>query len=256
MNIRKSIMEEERVFPTLFASVTKRTYGCLFYHEKNKESHDSNHAILYPDRIKEFENMVVDIKSFYHEKGRTPRIYQPDADGYFAKHKQILESHGFTIEHYGKNKFMLLSDNNRIQSPKRLNINRIYEWDERIARDIYLPAEEEYIIEVVKSSLKNSRYYLFAGFLDDEIAALISFHTSEKGCTRFDYIETAPKHRNNGYAKEILSDTTGFCRENGIQNCFLWPAHQASEHICYQAGFRILFETEAASAVCGSIQKD
>ena len=248
--IQEGILREELEFPKLFASFDEKEYGILFSNKDDKKSHDSNHAILYPDRITDFEQVILDVRSFYLKNDTVPRIYQPFVDGYFSERKAILEKCGYSIVKFGKSKFMLLSAESTIHMPNRLDIRRIIEWDEQIGNDIYIPSGEDYAVEVEKSSLKNSDYYLFAGYLDNDIAALVSFHKSKYDCTRFDYIETAPKHRGNGYAREILSFATDYCKQNNLPNCFQWPAHETSEKICYDAGFRTIFEIEAGAAVC------
>jgi len=248
MELIECIINEEQEFPKLFASYAEMEYGLLFYNEKEKESYDSNHAIIYPDKITDFEAVISEIKDFYIRKEIVPRLYQPFVEGYFFDRKELLEKHGYNVEMYGKNKFMLLSEESTLEIQERLAIRRIKKWDERISLDVYQPSNEDYGIEVEKSSLKNENYYLFAGFLGNEIATIVAFHESSYGCTRFDYILTAPKHRGKGYAREILSYATDYCKQNGIKNCFQWPAHETSEKMCREAGFEDLFEVEAASA--------
>jgi Predicted acetyltransferase len=109
-------------------------------------------------------------------------------------------------------------------------------------------AGEEHGIEADKASLESDDFFLFAGYVGSEPVATVSFHVSEYDCTRFDYVFTAPKHRGRGYARELLSYVTDFCREKNFQNCFQWPANETSEEICYQAGFRTAFEFEGATA--------
>ncbi len=249
MSVQGNMLHEEMEFPKLFASYEEREYGILFYDTEDGESHDSNHAVLYPDKIRDFEKTVLEIRAFYLDKGLVPRIYQPFEEGYFAKRKAVLGKCGYGVQMYGKNRFMLLTDENKINVPRRLDIRRITTWDERIARDIFLPAEEKYAIAVEQKGMQKSCYYLFAGMLGDEVAAIVSFHTSQFDCTRFDTIETAPKHRGKGYAREMLSFAADYCREKGFRNCFQWPMHATSERMCYEAGFRVAFEVEAGVAV-------
>jgi hypothetical protein len=249
MNLQEAILKEELEFPKLFASIEEKEYGILFFNEDDRNSHDSNHAILYPDRIIDFEQVILDIKAFYLKRNLIPRIYQPFTDGYFSDREAVLTKNKYHVEIFGKSKFMLLSAENTIHVQRRLDIRRITKWNEQIASDVYLPSGEDYAVEVEKNSLKNNCYYLFAGYLGREIAALVSFHKSEHPCTRFDYIETAPKFRGNGYARELLSYTADYCRKNNLLNCFQWPAHKTSEKICYEAGFRTLFEAGTGEAV-------
>ena len=50
MNIDK-IFREEDLFPREFANFEAREYGILFYDESNKDSYDSNHALIFREKI-------------------------------------------------------------------------------------------------------------------------------------------------------------------------------------------------------------
>jgi GNAT superfamily N-acetyltransferase len=250
MNLQQAVLQEEAEFPKLFTNYEEREWGILFYNEQAPESHDSNHAILYPEKIDDFESVLIETKEFYISKKISPRLYQPFVTNYFADHSAMLERHGFEVKSFGNTEFFVLSAENAINIKPQLEIHRITEWDERIATDIYIPADEAYGIEPEKNNIKSSDYYLFAGFLGNEMVVAISFHTSKYGCTRFDYILTAPKHRGKGYAKEIQSFATEFCKKNKLPNCFMWYLSPYSAKICYDAGFRRLFEIEMATAFC------
>jgi predicted GNAT family N-acyltransferase len=251
MNIRNCILKEELEFPKIFTNYKETEYGILFYNENNKESYDSNHVIIYPDKITDFGKTVADIKKFYKGKGIIPRIYQPFVGGYFSKYKKELDTAGYEIKIYGKNSFMILSEHNTIQTENKLEIKRLTEWDERIASDVYIPSNEEWEILREKDAIKNKNYYLFAGFLKGKMITIVTLHQSVKNnCTRFDYIIVSKEYRNMNYGKEILSYAVNYTRENKYTNCYQWPANTHSEHICIEAGFRKVFEEESGVAVC------
>ena len=50
MKLEKMYIEED-LFPREITSYETRYYGLLFYNEDNKDSYDSNHAIIYKERI-------------------------------------------------------------------------------------------------------------------------------------------------------------------------------------------------------------
>lgn len=97
----------------------------MFYDDNNKQSHDSNHVILYPENITDIEYVLRDIKDFYLRKSITPRIYQAFITGYLEKYRDILENLGYEIELYGTSRFMLLNDVNNINVKKELVIKRL-----------------------------------------------------------------------------------------------------------------------------------
>ena len=247
MTLKERILKEEFKFPKLFADFEEREWGIMFFKENNKGSHDSNHAILYPEKIADFEKTILEIKDFYFARGLSAQIYQPSVDGYFAEREEIFARNGFEVKVWGRNRVMLLDAENIIPPSRKLSIRRISQWDEALSQ-LYRQAGEEHGIEADKESLKSGDFFLFAGYVADEPVVTVSFHVSEYDCTRFDYVFTALKHRGQGYARELLSYVTDFCREKNFQNCFQWPANQTSESICYQAGFRTAFEFEGATA--------
>lgn len=61
------IYREEDLFPREFTAYAERKYGLLFYNENNKDSYDSNHAIIFKDRINDVTKILEDITEFYRE---------------------------------------------------------------------------------------------------------------------------------------------------------------------------------------------
>lgn len=249
MELKDIIKIKENEFPKAFASFVEKDYGILFYDNINKDSHDSNHAILFADKDFNLKEVLMDITNFYLGKELTPRIYQPFENGYFEKHRGLLESLGYEVQIFGYNRFMLLTNENNIKTENRLEIKRLLRWDERIANHIFIPAKEEYEIPVLKKIIKQKNNFVFVGYLDGVAVTTTYFHVLANGCTRFDYILTAKDYRKKGYARELLGYVVDYCKENGMKNCFQWPAHETSERICYEAGFRVLFEAEAGAAI-------
>lgn len=245
----KIIKLEEDMFPKTFTNFIEEDFGILFYNEQNKNSYDSNHALIYKNKVTDLDSILNFITEFYINKNINPSIYQAVEDeGYFKENEDIFKKHGYSIWIEGPNNFMTLTAENNIKSSNKLDIKLITEWDERIATDICVPSGESHEIEVIKSSIKSINYRVFVGYSQNKAVAITYFHISENNCCRFDYIIISKDYRNNGFARELLSYVTDYCRENNLKNCFQWPAHKTSERICYEAGFRHLFSAEAGRA--------
>ena len=91
MNLLK-IYREEDLFPREFTVFSVREYGLLFYNDNNKDSYDSNHAIIFKDRINDVAKTLEDITEFYRDKGIKPTIYQSITDnGFFESIREELE---------------------------------------------------------------------------------------------------------------------------------------------------------------------
>lgn len=78
MNLKNCYIEED-LFPKIFTKYEERDYGILFYNTENKDSFDSNHAVIYRERIQNLQ-VISDIADFYKAKGRRPIIYQSMLD--------------------------------------------------------------------------------------------------------------------------------------------------------------------------------
>ena len=90
MNLLK-IYKEEDLFPIQITDYEKRDYGYLFYNEQNKDSYDSNHALIYKSKVDDLPKVIEDITAFYKAKGINPSIYQSILDeGYFKENKKQL----------------------------------------------------------------------------------------------------------------------------------------------------------------------
>lgn len=250
-NAREIILREENEFPKLFTSFAERDYGILYYNTDEKDSYDSNHSIILPNKITDLGAVLEDIKHFYAELGyKETSIYHPFVPKYFTNNLFIFEKHGFSVHIEESRRMMILIEENMLARYNRLRIERLSEWDERILTDILAPDGKNYEQSVLKNSLRHPNFYLFVGYISDKAVVEVNFHVSQHGCTRFDHIVTAPDERGKGYAREIMCYVSNFCRENRFPLCYQWPDNGTSERITTQAGFRYMFDIESGYAVC------
>jgi GNAT superfamily N-acetyltransferase len=250
MKTENNIIMTEIEFPKIFTHFVYKEYGVLFYNDNNKFSHDSNHAILYPYKLGNMDVVLEEIKKFYLEKGITPRIYHPYVNGFLEQNKQSFLNHEFKIEVYGDCQYMLLTDENKIIVPKRLLIKRLIKWDDRVASQIFIPNGKEYAINVIKESIKNQKYHLFIGFLNDIAVTVASLYYSDYGCVRLDDLETAINYRNNGYSRELIRHVVEYHKKNSSDTFYLWAENPTAQRIYMEAGFTVMpIQYESWSAV-------
>ena len=246
------IKQEEIDFPKRFASYVEKEYGILFYMEDNKDSYDGNHACIYPEKITDLGAVLDDITAFYRELGCRASIYHPFEKDYFQENEVMLHTHGYTYTPEEDHRVMLLTEENQISAPKRLDIRVLNRWDERVATDILISSGEPWEVEVTKKRAEQDVAYLFVGYLGKEAVVYTDIHKSVYGNTRFDYIVTAKNHRGKGYASELLSFVVEYCKAHDFPICWQWAG--PSEHICYQAGFREAFTMEGGFATGPEVQ--
>lgn len=236
---KKAIQLEEYEFPKLFTNYHQTGYGILFYNEENKESYDSNHAVIYPEHIDNLAHVLKEITAFYKAKAIVPSVFHPFTADYFAQNEHIFEEQGFQIMNETSNRVAVLSDRSRIIPNGQLDIRKLTQWDKRLTEDILIPNGEPYEAVVGEATIKHNGSHLFAGYKGNKAVVYILLHVSPFGCTRFDYINTAKDQRGLGYARQIIHQAVNFCREASLPLCATWFANSTSERLSYEAGFRL-----------------
>lgn len=236
MNLDKIFLEED-YFPREFAKYETREYGMLFYEESNKDSYDSNHAVIFKEKIKDLDAVLRDITEFYRSKGQSPIVYQATADeGYFTENQEIFAKHGFqTWEE--EQRFMVPMEENTLKTNPEISVKRVTEWEETFATEIFEKAEEPWEIEVAKKMIKNPNTIFFAAYYKNHPVGMTYGHERDGVC-RYDYILVSKECRRIGVARALMNALVEYCKARGIKNCSLWPAGESAEKIYVEAGFR------------------
>lgn len=247
MNLSK-IYREEDLFPREFTDFAEREYGLLFYNENNKDSYDSNHAIIFKDRINNVAKTLEDITEFYRDKGIKPTIYQSITDdGYFESIREELASHGYDV--YGEeNRYMVLLDECKIVPNPLIEVRKIEKWEDTFRTNIFEAAGEPWETDVVKMALEKDNTLFFVAYIDGRPVGMTRAHTRDGVC-RVDYLLVATEHRKKGVGRAIIQTFAKYCMKNKIENCFLWPDGESAERIYYEAGF-LLAEVKTAGRAC------
>lgn len=246
MNLDK-IFKEEDLFPREFASYETRDYGLLFYDEFNKDSYDSNHAVIVQDKITDLDAVLCDIKEFYQSKGQSPIVYQAIAEeGYFVKNKELFEKHGFKVWEEEQH-FMVPVEENKLVTNPEISVKRVKEWEEAFAVEIFEKAEEPWEIGVAKKMIQNPNTIFFVAFYKNHPVGMTYGHERDGVC-RYDYILVSKECRRIGVARALMNALVEYCKVQNIKNCSLWPAGESAEKIYLEAGFRTVAVKKAGRA--------
>lgn len=232
------IRGEENEFPKMFTQYKETPYGILYFNIENKDSHDSNHAIIYPEHIDNLSTVLKDIDSFYNEKELNPSIYHPFVKEYFKENEKTFAKCGFKITYKESHRVSLLSEKSQIIPNDVIEIKKLTEWDERIAKDILIPNNQHYEAPVCEESMKRIGNHVFVGYKNEKAVVYVIFHVSPLNCTRFDFIVTAKNERGKGYARQIMHQVASFCRNENLPLPATWFANDTSERLNFEAGFR------------------
>ena len=246
MNLQDCYVEED-LFPKIFTGYEERDYGILFYNTENKDSFDSNHAVIYRDRVHDLPRVLADITGFYQAKGSRPIIYQSMLDdNWFDEIKGELAAAGYEswVE---DQEYMLPSGNNRIIPNPEITVTKVSEWNDEI-ENVFAEAEEPWEIMVAKRTLAYPKGWMFAASLNKKTVGLQYGHRSEKAC-RVDYLLVSKQHRKTGAGRALFYHYVEWCKQNGIENTYIWPDGDTPKRIYEEGGYRIVEVRKAGRAV-------
>lgn len=246
MNLDK-IFHEEDCFPREFACYETREYGMLFFDETNKDSYDSNHAVIFKEKVSDLDAVLADVVKFYRSRGQSPIVYQAISDeGYFAKNKDIFEKHGLAVWEEEQH-FMVPVEENKLVPNQEITIKRVTKWEECFAVEIFEAAEEPWEIGVAKKMIQNPSTIFFVAYYKNHPVGMTYGHLRDNVC-RYDYILVSKEYRRIGVARALMNAIVEHCKEQDIKNCSLWPAGDSAERIYLEAGFRTVAEKRAGRA--------
>lgn len=246
MNIDKIFLEED-LFPREFANYEERDYGMLFYDESNKDSFDSNHAVIFKEKITDLDAVLQNINEFYQSKGQSPVVYQVTAEeGYFVKNKEVFAKYGFkTWEE--EIRFMVPVEENHLVTNPEISVKRVAKWEDAFALEIFEKAGEPWEIGVAKRMIQNPNTIFFVAYYKNCPVGMTYVHVRDGVC-RYDYILVSKEHRRIGVARALMNALVEYCKEQGIENCYLWPAGEEAQRIYLEAGFRTVAVKKAGRA--------
>lgn len=246
MDLEK-IYKEEDLFPREITSYEKREYGYLFYDENNKESYDSNHALIFKNKISDLGQVLDDIICFYKAKETNSTIYQSISDeGYFEEIKETLLDYGFASWSETQ-KYMVWSESNCIVPNPEIAVKKVSDWDDEYGTEIFEKALEPWEIDVAKKVLKNNNTMFFVAFYNGKPVGMTYCHITDGVC-RVDYLLVSKEYRNIGVGRSLIHCFVQYCKANHIENCYLWPDGETAEKIYYEAGFRVVEIKQAGRA--------
>ena len=214
MNLAK-IYHEEDLFPREITTWESREYGILFYNTDNPDSYDSNHAVIFKERISDL--------------------------------KEVLQECGFKSWTEAQ-RFMVKREENIIQPNPEIVVEKVSQWKEEFASEIFEKAGEPWEIGVAKRALSNGNTLFFVAFYQGKPVGMLHSHVT-KGVCRGDYLLVSKEHRNMGVGRLLMHAFVENCNANQIEDCFLWTDGETAERIYNEAGFRYVETKHAGRAV-------
>lgn len=228
---------EEDLFPREFTGVMERRWGILFHNEGNRDSYDSNHALLYRDRVDDLPGTLSEIAAFYLSRGLHPVIYQSILDsGWFGEIAPALAAAGFR-SWQEEQTYMALTAESAIIPDPAIDVRLEPVWQDEFGTHIFEAAGEPWEIPVVRRQMENAGTRCFVARVDGIPAGMIYGHVNGDNVCRIDYLLTATAHRGQGVGRALTHAFVCHCRQTGV-DCVLWPDGDTPRRIYEEAGFR------------------
>ena len=246
MNLQNGYIEED-VFPKIFTHYEERPYGILFYNEANRDSYDSNHAVIYRDKIDDLKTVIDEIKDFYGSRNLRTILYQAMTDnGWFEEISDELAGFGFK-SWTELQEYMLPTGVDRIVPNPELEVTKIEKWNEDL-ENVFIEAEEPWEIEVAKTTLNYPHSWMFAAKENGKTIGVIYGHVSDIAC-RVDYLLVSKKHRGVGAGRALFHTYNEWCKQSGIDKAYLWPDGETARRIYMEGGYEPVEIIKAGRAV-------
>ena len=238
---------EEDLFPREFTGMTERPWGILFHNEANRDSYDSNHALIFRDRVTDLPATLEEIRDFYLSRRVHPVIYQSIMDdGWFGEIAGELEKAGVR-SWLEEQTYMALTERSAIVPDPAVDVRLEPVWRDEFGTHIFEAAGEPWEIPVVRRQMENAGTRCFVARIGGLPVGMIYGHVNGENVCRIDYLLTATAHRGRGVGRALTHAFVEHVKAAGV-DCVLWPDGETPRRIYEEAGFRYVETRHAGRA--------
>lgn len=231
-NLQRMI-DTELEFAKRFTNCSAKPWGLLYWNEGNKESWDSNHAVI-KDAVGAGSS-IKEIVSFYKAKGIKPRIHSAFREKELDSLRPFLELNGFSIEML-PHRFYLHQGFSNISSVHGLHFERLRSVSQEL-RDFVLTYQYGHgAVMVLERHLSHPNYHLLAGYANDTLVTLASVNISV-GYSRLDDVYTSPYYRGKGYSSALINYVLEYHKERSENYLYLYSSVPEAIKVYGKAGF-------------------
>ncbi|MDP2173142.1 MAG: GNAT family N-acetyltransferase [Candidatus Cloacimonadaceae bacterium] len=231
--ILQRLIDTELQFAKRFTNCVPKDFGLIYWNEGNKESHDSNHAII-SDFIG-VGSSIKEILSFYKAKGINPRLYPAFKENELEVLTPLLETNSFTIEQHG-NQFFLHEKDSSITPVHGIRFERLKTITPELREFVLSDKQGEWAIKVLERHLSHPNYHLLAGFANDALVTLASVNIFV-GYSRVDDVYTHHFYRGKGYSSALINYVLHYHKERSDNYLYLYSAIPEAIKVYGKAGF-------------------
>lgn len=227
------LIDTELQFAKRFTNCTPKDYGLIYWNEGNKDSWDSNHAVI-SDFIG-VGSSIKEITSFYKAKGITPRLYPAFKENELDMLTPLLEANEFVIQPQ-VNQFFLHEKDSAIKPVHGIRFERLRTITPELREFVLSYQYGEGAIKVLERHLSHPNYHLLAGFANDVMVTLASVNIFV-GYSRIDDVYTHEFYRGKGYSSALINYVLQYHKEHSDNYLYLYSSIPEAIKVYGKAGF-------------------
>jgi len=227
------LIDTEVNFSKRFTNVTPKPYGLVYWNEANKDSHDSNHAII-TDFVG-VESSLKDIETFFKAKGIQPWLYPSFKEKELERLGPALQNHNFVINNH-PHQFYLHNKDSLIEAQSNIHIERIRQMTPELQEYITENQEGESTIKVVQRHLSHPNYHLLGAYVNGALVAVASVNIFA-GYSRVDDVHTHKFYRGKGYSSTLIHYIIQYHKRLSDNHLYLYSAIPEAIKVYSKAGF-------------------
>lgn len=215
--IMDCILKTECCYPENYSNRIETTYGMIFVDDTQKDSINSNHAVILPERVeykvhsktgkkyylKNINLALQEIVSFYQQRGMIPRIYSPYYQGFLSQIEPLLTKYQFHVKKNPLKELLVLTKVNKEPLLKDFRMMRMKYFSEEVIEKMYDKETKKYGKNEIKNALLSPNFHYYIGFFKEEPVAVASVYYSTN-VAKVGHLATAMKYRKLGYTAQLL----------------------------------------------------
>lgn len=247
--IKDQILETENEFPKYIVNSLNLDWATFYWDDLDKENAMFNHAIIHPQKVSDLSSSLAEVTKFYKGRGIRPRLFQPYTTGYFMEHADEFRRGGYDVQLFPATQFMLLCHEFKLSKKEGYEIQKLTQWDPKIAHDILIPDGNPGTAEQLRRIIGGKHYDVFAGYLEGSPVCVATVFYGDHNIARLSFAETVGPLRGQGYAKALVQELVTAHRETFDLPMYTQTNNISAQKLFLKSGFEPVFTEELASAV-------
>lgn len=240
VELLNKVLELDRAYIGTFTNRLDKTWGTIFFNERQPKYYDANHAQI-STVVDDPAGVVQEVSDFYKEKNIIPRFYIYNHVNNAALLKE-LHNAGFRSEELAGP--VQLWDNNLSDTPlgEDFSIEKVTEKNLREAIDIEITIKEfggAIREEALKEEIKHPGFtHFLLRYKGFACSTACIFHDGDQA--RLESVATLEEYRGKGLIGKLIRYIQQEVHDKGFSHLWVFPISDQVEKVYSRYGFKTL----------------